>query len=329
MKTMSVLVRLRRTVRVGVLLISAALLAAGCGGGAKQAGGSEQPGSDDSGEPAEEGEEAEGFAEASEEGGGGEPAAAKLDVPVPPKGAISDEKRAMKMGAEMVLSLKGKDAGIVGKNWSFEEGRKTVIEKVSGSAVTQLAVVYGEREGKGMKGWTPLPTEGKGYTVQVKSGRVVVLDAEGQSASGEESEVAKTEYGYLGKPNPLLAQVIAPKPRTGDKLSLDADGALALIGYMPEMEIGELSVVFNGAEDHNGRKAAALDVKFKSKLREKDIIYALDLGGHAYVDTKTGWVLDLALKGKVKVSGKQTVKGKELDAKGKGEFEFTRSASIR
>ena len=236
----------------------------------------------------------------------------------------------MTLEADLKLLRDGRDAGMMGRSWSFEEGRKNVIEKVAGHGVTQLAVIYGTREGKGLEDWTPLPTEGKGYTVKVKpGGGIEVLDANGNPAGAAETGVAESEFGYLGNPQPLLRQVIAAKPEQGETISLDPVGAVALIGYMPEMENREVAVVYEGTEQRDGHTVAALDVTFQSQLKELQMVYALDLKGPAYVEAKTGWVLGLELSGKVKVSGKLKYKGKLFDVEGVGKATFARKATIR
>jgi len=236
----------------------------------------------------------------------------------------------MTLGVDLKLLQDGKQKGLKGHSWGFDEGRKNVIEKVSGNGVSRLAVIYGTREGKGLEDWTPLPTEGKGYTVKVKKGGgLEVLDADGNPAGAAETEVAESEFGYLGKPQPLLAQVIAAHPAEGDKISLDSVGALALIGYMPEMENREVTVVYQGTEQRDGHTVAALDVTFQCRLKELKAIYALDLKGPAYVDSKTGWVLQLDLSGKVRASGKLEYQGRVFDVEGGGKATFSRKATIR
>jgi hypothetical protein len=306
------------------LVLLATLLLGGCGAGAAARSEPGAPESDESepegaAEPVSAGEEAEGVADAY-----------GPNVPAPEPGAKSDEKRVMSLGVDITLQREGRDAGLVGKSWSFEESRGVIIEKTRGKRITRLSVIYGKREGKGLEDWTPLPTEGKGYTVEAASaGKPVVLDADGQPAPADEQQVAITEYGYVGRAHPLLVQLVGVQPSAGAELSLDSAGALALIGYMPEMEAGQLSAVYQGTEQREGRAAAKLDVTFESKLKEAALLYALSLSGPAYVDTKTGFVIELALKGKVRVSGKMTHKGKEFDAKGGGEVTFTRNATIR
>ena len=301
-------------------LLGGALLMAGCGGAAAQGAGSES-GSDQGSE--------EGSGAGLGDDEGGDSGEESSSIPAPPEGARGEETRTMSMDVTLRLTKERRDAGMSAKNWSFEEGRGVVIEATKGSSVTQLAVIYGHREGKGMEGWTPLPTEGKGYTLKAKGGEVVVLDADDSSAIDAEREVAATEYSYLGRPHPLLAQVLGKSPVDGDKIKLDSEGALALIGYMPEMKLGEVSVVYRGSEEYQGRQAASLDVKFEAKLTEKETVYGLDLGGSAFVDAKTGWVLSLDLSGKVKPSGEMTIKGKTLKVGGKGKFTLTRKMTIK
>ena len=123
--------------------------------------------------------------------------------------------------------------------------------------------------------------------------------------------------------------MVASDASSGDTISLDSAGALALIGYMPDMETQELSVVHQGEQQHSGRSAVALDVTFQSALKDGEAVYALKLNGPAYVDQKTGWVLKLELKGDVVVSGAMTVKGKQLQMDGKGTASLSRQASVR
>jgi hypothetical protein len=297
--------------------LGAVLVLGACGGGAASGGGGKAPDAE-SGEAAAEG------------GQGSGETAAEAAAPAPPTAARAQEQRAMSLEVTVKLLLEGRDAGIAGKGWSFEEGRKYSIEKVSGNAVTELSVVYGKREGKGLEGWSPMPTENKGYRVLLgKGGDIEVRDADDKAAGSAESEVAKSEYGYLGKPHPLLVQVVAAKPSAGQKLALDAAAAVALIGYMPEMSIVELSGEYQGTEQQDGREAAKVQVTFQSKLREGTLVYTLDLSGPALVDTSTGWVIKLDLSGKVTVSGKYTAKGKTFDAAGGGKATLTRTTIIK
>jgi hypothetical protein len=301
----------------GVFALGAGLLVAGCGGAGAGGGGADHPDADGSGDG---------------EGGGSEgsgSAAAGPGAPKPQANAQAEETRYMKLEADLRLLKEGRDAGIVGKVWSFEENRRVGIEQVHGNSITELAIVYGIREGEGLEKWAPLPTASKGYSLKASGGGLTLLNDEGQEASSAETEVAVNEYGFVGKPHPLLVQIVGVGPAEGDELKLDSGGTLALVGYMPEMEAGKLSAVYQGTEERGGRECASLDVKFKAKLLEADAVYALDLAGPAYVDVKTGFVVELQLEGKVKVSGTMDVKGKTLDIDGAGKVTLARKGTVR
>ena len=311
---------LRRRVLAWLTLVGVAGAIAACAGGTTTSGGPDSPRSrkGKSATKADSGEETSDEA-ASED---------IPDLPLPKPGVQGEENRSMR--AQIDLTLKdetGASAGLLGKNWSLAEDRRVMVETVGDHAVTKYSVLYGQRQVSGLEGWSPLPTEGKGYTIASDGGSVTVLDNGKKPASGEEEKVVLAEYGSVGHPNPLLvavSQAAANGPQT-----LKPAAYSLLVGYTPEIDIRRVAITHEGEDSEAGRDVQRLQVDFEGSMADGGITYVFDISGPATVDASTGWVMDLKLAGDLKVSGKLKVKTKQVEALGTGKLEFARTAKLR
>jgi hypothetical protein len=260
---------------------------------------------------------------------GGDSAPAELpDLPLPKPGVQGEENRSM--GAKMSFTLQdesGAAAGLLDKGWSVAEDRRVMVEKVGETAVTQYSILYGERKTSGLDSWTKQPTEGKGYTVARKEGSLTVLDNGKQPASAEERKVVEGEYGFIGKANPL--QLALEQAKDGEAHALDPDAYRFLLGHVPEITIEKVTIVLTGPTEVDGRPAHELEVNVTGKIPDGDITYAFDISGPGVVDETTAWPTALTLEGSLEITGKVTVKGKQMKAAGKGSLKLERTAKIK
>jgi hypothetical protein len=303
-------------------------LALGCGGGASSGSGSKQPeqkqqeAGGDEAAPAGEQEEAAGPSESKSAPAG--------NYPAQEAGRRTEEKRTAEANVGFVLNREdGMAAGMVDKSWSFTEGRRTSVEKVNKRGIiTQFAVLYGKREGKGLENWTPLPTESKAYTMKSPGEGLEIVDQDNKKITPEERTVIAREYGWVGKPNPLL--VLLARCKGGEPVNLDKDEITALVGFSPEMDLQSVRARPAGSQKDkkSGREVTKLDVDVEGVITSKDTKLAIKMSGPALVDDKTGYVVDLALAGGIDVSGKYVVKERRLNASGKGKIKLGRSTKI-
>jgi hypothetical protein len=220
----------------------------------------------------------------------------------------------------------GMAAGMIDKSWSFNEGRRSHIEKASKVGVTVLSVLYGKREGKGLEQWTPLPTEGKAYTIKATGGGLQVADQDGKAISSEERSVVEREYGYVGKPHPLL--IMLARGKDGAEQNLSREAITSIAGFMPEMEVESMRARLTGTDKKGDREVSKVDLVLAGVLTNNETKLALDLKGPASIDTKSGWVVELALEGNINVSGHYVHKDKKLKASGKGKIKLGRNTKI-
>ena len=302
-------------------------LALGCGGGASGGSAPKQP---EQSEQEPGGEAAAPLGEQTEEAGPSEAKSAPAgNYPAQEAGRRTEEKRTAEANVNFVLNRDdGMAAGIVDKSWSFSEGRRTSVEKVARGVITQFSVLYGKREGKGLENWTPLPTEAKPYTLKSPGDGLEIVDEGGKKITPEERTVVAREYGWVGKPNPLL--VLLARAKGGEAQNLDKDEITALTGFMPEMEVQSVRATPAGQvkDKKSGRDVTKLNVELEGVITSKDTKLALKMSGPALIDDKTGYVVDLAVGGGIDVSGHYQVKERRLKASGKGKIKLGRSTKI-
>jgi hypothetical protein len=315
----------RRVGRAGLFTVGW-LLAAACGGGTQNAPPPQAPvepsdsGKDTTGESGAVGE----AAEASSAGGDGAPAG---NYPVPEVGRRTEEKRTMDASVNIVLMRDdGMAAGMIDRSWSFNEGRRSHVEKASKAGVTVLSVLYGKREGKGLEQWTPLPTEGKAYSIKAAGRGLDIVDQDNKPITSEERAVVEREYGYVGKPHPLL--VMLARGKDGEAQNLSREAITSVAGFMPEMEVEAMRARVTGTDKQGEREVSKVELELTGVLTNKETKLGLDLKGPALIDNKSGWVVELALQGTIDVSGHYLHKDKKLKASGKGKIKLGRTTKI-
>ncbi len=249
------------------------------------------------------------------------------NYPAQEVGRRTEEKRTAEANIGFVLNREdGMAAGMVDKSWSFTEGRRTGVEKVAKGVITQLSVLYGKREGKGLENWTPLPTESKAYVVKSPGEGLEIIAQDGKKITPEERTVISREYGWVGQPHPLL--VLLEQAKGGGTQTLGKDAIAAIAGYMPEMEVQAVRATAAGSDQKNGREVTKLNIELEGVITSKETQLALKLTGPAFVDNKTGYVVDLALAGRIDVSGHYQVKERRLKASGNGKIKLGRTTKI-
>ncbi|MFC1641413.1 hypothetical protein ACFL5O_01805 [Myxococcota bacterium] len=312
--------RQQRLHSIGVITLG--LLIAACGSAGRNSSGARQPE-----EPPSEDESALSSSDTSDTAENDPARTDDPDYPVPEVGRRTEQKRTMDARVQMTLSREdGSAGGLADRRWTFTEGRRTNVEKVGKGVVTRFSVLYGQREGQGLEAWTPLPTQSKGYTVKASGSALEIVDQTGSSVSDQERAVVEREYGYIGKPHPLL--VLLRQGRGGDEQTLSKEAMLALVGFMPEMKLERMQARVSGTEEQNGRPGTRLDVVLKGVITSQEIQLAMDLAGPALVDSQTGWVIALSLEGQIKVSGHYSHKGHRLTATGEGKIKLGRETKI-
>lgn len=310
-----------------VAVISLALSVPACGGAAASGSGADSPAEGGGKKHGKRGDDAAsaGTESAAESGSdaveAGEPA-------LPEEGVQGEENRSM--GAKMSLTLKddsGAAAGMLDKSWALAEDRRVMVEKVGKTAVTQYSVLYGERQTRGLEGWSKLPTEGKGFTIVHQGGALAILDNGKTDATAEERKVVEAEYGFVGSANPLKLAIA--KAEAGGEQALEPEAYRFLLGHVPEITISSVKIAHQGNKESGGRAVQELEVTAVGSIPDGDITYTFEIKGPATVDAKTGWPTSLVLEGKLEVAGKVTVKKKEMAASGTGQLKLERHAKIR
>lgn len=321
----------KRFFQGSTLTLTLALLLAACGGpkaGGPAKTGGDSPDSDSSGKG--DTTSAAGT-DASGPGDGAESTTDTATAPALPaleSNKQLEEKRAMSARIKLVLTTAdGSTGGMSDKSWSFSEDRRSGLEKTDKSAATQLNVLFGKRNKSGLDSWTTLPTEGKGYVIRGKGSELAVLDNGKSEASAAEREIVVAEYGFVGRQNPLLAAVYQAKEK-GATESLSPEAYRWLLGHTPELQVGEVKLSYQGNAAHAGRDTGKLEIDLTGSMKDGATSYDYELKGPGLVDLKTGYVVDLKLTGKVKVTGSMTLKGRKLTSTGDGEMTLTRTGKI-
>ncbi|MBN2192852.1 MAG: hypothetical protein JW751_08540 [Polyangiaceae bacterium] len=312
--------RLGRNVGFGMVALALALSGTACNSSSTGGGADDPSGKRHRGGPGRSDDETD---PGKVEGGEATP-----DLPLPKAGVQGEENRSL--GAEVSLTFEtadGSTGGMSEKSFSLAEDRRVMVETVGEAAVTKVSVLYGKRETKGLEGWSPLPTENNGYTVEGTGSTPKVLQNGKNPAPDAEAKVVAVEYGYVGSPHPLLASIA--RSRDGGAQDLDAEGQAALLGYNPEIKIAQAQVTFDADEEVNGRSSVAVAVSLKGSLPDGTLNYEFDLTGSAHVDATTGWITDLSLQGQLVPTGKVKVKNRELTASGKGKISMKRTSTIK
>jgi len=311
--------QLARYLGFGCFTLALAALGAACS--ASSSGG----GADDPSSQRRHGKRAaSSVEEGSAEAAGGE---AVPVLPLPRAGVKDAEHRSLSAEVSITFeTVDGSTGGISEKGFSLAEDRHVMVEAVGKTAVTKISILYGKRETKGLEGWSPLPTQNNGYSVEGQGGTPEVLQNGKNPAGEDEAKVVLAEYGYVGGPHPLLLAI--ERSKGGEAQQLDAAGQAALLGHNPEITLEKVEVSYGSAGEVGGRSSLSIEVAVQGSLPDGPLRYEFDLTGNAQVDATTGWVTELALAGQLVPTGKVTMKGRELKASGKGKIEMKRTASF-
>lgn len=305
------------------LALALASSLAACAGATGSAGGAEDGSSN-----SRQGKRGKAEQRAAEETGGDTSDATTPSLPLPKAGIQGTERRALSAEVSLVLEAPdGAAGGISEKGFSLSEERRVMVEAVGSDAITKLSLLYGKRETRGLEGWTPLPTQNNGYTVEGDGSSITILQDGKNPTGATEREVIEAEYGFVGRPHPLLVAVARSKG--GEPQRLDEAGRVALLGHNPEITLEEVTVEFGSADTFEGRATLAVEVTVKGSLPDGSLSYSFDLTGTAQIDATTGWITRLELAGNLIPKGTLRAKGRELKAGGKGKIEMNRSTEIQ
>ncbi len=277
----------------------------GCGGGGGSGGG---PGAKEPGGTSDD--PAEGPAETK-------PAKA------PAAGTKALEKRSAQLTYDLTLKKGDAAGGMQAGSWSLEEERSLEVLASEGSAVNKLQVVFGKREAKPLLGVElTAATAGHTYVLESKGGNVDITRADGKEVSGAERDALMSEYDWVGGPSPMAKWLGADGPPAGKKLEGGSAETRAMVGVLAgvDYQSSKVSVTSKGKKG----EALELDVTATLTLVGGKTRFELTLTGPAKIDTKTGWVSELSLKGAAKASGTLDHKKGTLDVTGKGTAELSR-----
>jgi hypothetical protein len=286
----------------------------GCGGAQTPAAGAESNGDDTR----------EGAAGEGSSGASGSAEAVKIEAPA--EGASAHESRNVEMQFDLTLLKEGEPAGMQSGSWSIYEERTTKVLATKERAIEKLELVFGRREAKALLGVEkPSVTAGKSYVLDASTGAVAVKSPSGKEAPAAESSAVSAEYGWVGRPSPLLEMLQGVKP--GASTEPPAEARRVLIGELPgiDHEQTKLEVKLLGVQ----AKTAKLQLTVASEIDNGDMKFTLSLEGPAEVDTATGWVKSLDLSGKLKAEGSVKHNKKPMQARGKGSAKISRKAELR
>ncbi len=289
----------------------------GCGG---------TPSTAKSGDDAEHGGEP-GETTAGEPAGEGKGAGAgAVKIEAPAEGASAHESRNVEMQFDLTLLKEGSPSGMQSGSWSVYEERTMKVLGTKDKAISKLELVFGRREAKALLGVEkPSHTAGKTYVIEASGAEPSVKTTSGKDAPANERSAVSAEYGWIGRPSPLLEMLAELKP--GASTEPPAEARRVLIGELPgiDHEHTSLSAKLVSVEG----KSAKLDVTLKSELDNGDMDFTLELAGPAVVDTRTGFVKSLDLSGKVTAKGSVKHQKKPMEARGKGSAKISRKAELR
>jgi hypothetical protein len=293
-----------------VLGLVLAVCLSGCGAG----------GAPTSETPSSAGDESSSAADGTGQGAGARGAAA-----APKSGVEIREKRRIELDYELVLSKDGQPGGLQSGSWSVDDERLIKLVEVKGETVTKLSVTYGRQEAKPLFGVElGAPTTGKAYVVTRGDSGATVARDDGQGATEVEKQAVARDYGWVGAPQPVLAELARASP--GSELQLTGSAANALVA-LPGGGL-EASALKTKLVEGGDAKDFTLDVSISVKLASGDIRFEMELSGPAVVDRATGWVKELRLEGKLKADGKVKHKKRDFDARGSGKAKLHATSAI-
>jgi hypothetical protein len=297
------------------------MLTAGCGAASGPGAGS----------PGSNGEDSSGGSD-SLASDGERGSAASIEARAPAAKTRALESRSIVMDFELTLLRGESPAGIQSGSWSLEDERSVEVVASKGDAIEKLAITYGRREEKPLLGIErTAATAGKSYVVDAASAEATVSRSDGSKPSAEERAAVLADYGWVGRPAPLLALLAGARLEPGTTLDASPDARRAIIGEISgiDPERTRLELRFVGLRElDGGRKSAALEASGVAILESGDMSFELSLAGPLLVDIASGFLRQGTLEGSVKASG--TVKHKKgpLAAQGKGKVRLVRKAQL-
>jgi hypothetical protein len=205
------------------------------------------------------------------------------------------------------------------------ETRQEEVLAVQGEAVTKVKVVFVEKtasikeEGKERK--RPSPVAGKTYVVEAKDGKITVLLDGDRPAPAMQAKVVKDAYETLGKVDPLYAGVPRRPLKPGDKVEELAKAMKEFVLIRAkEMEVSNVSVVFQGTKDGEG----VFDAEMSLAAVEKPMRFDMKLKGQARMGLTTGQPSATILKGPLSVGSTEGDAKMKISGAGNVEMKMER-----
>jgi hypothetical protein len=239
----------------------------------------------------------------------------------PAVGDKSEEKVSMTMSMETSVDVDGKTQKATMEK-SETEARQEEVLAVSGEAVTKVKVTFSDKtatikeDQKERK--RPSPVAGKTYVVEAKDGKLIVLLDGDRPAPAMQAKVVKEAFELLGKVDPLYAGVPRRPLKPGDKVEELAKAMKEFVLVRAkEMQVSNVSVVFQGAKDGEG----VFDVEVGLTAVEKPMRFDMKLKGQARMSLTTGQPSSTILKGPLSV-GSTEAEGSKMKISGTGTVEM-------
>lgn len=257
---------------------------------------------------------------------------ATLVLPGPVKGFRLMDHRTLNLEFSLNLQKNGQGVGIDTRSWSLTEERTLRARNVGKAEITELELVYGKWEAAALldQSFTP-PTNGQSYLVVGNGdGGVKITRANGQPPSTEESTAVSDEYGWVGTPSPLRVALAEVGLEAGRKIPSSAAIALALYGTIPGVDPknSTANLTLHSVEQGKNPSVRA-DVQGSVRIRSHKTVFDVELAGTAQIDTGTGLVRGLDLKGTIVPSGQITHPKKgALDVSGKGKLTLKQTSEL-
>jgi hypothetical protein len=205
---------------------------------------------------------------------------------------------------QLDISAQGQKVPMVGGE---HEVKAIEVLAVTGDIVTKEKVTYTTLEHSqklaGQEKLQPPVIAGKTYTIEAGDTLAVTTDA-GPAAEAEAKEVQDAEKNF-GKPEKFGKLLEGKTFKKDETVDFPADQIADAMGDADNMKVTKLSMTYRGMEG----EVAMFDMAMTIVQETPGGTLTMDMAGKAKVDPKTNEPVDMALDGKLAMTGKAEATG--------------------